>query len=255
MVTDNKSCGLVEREYGMKGFLLIHGKGTGPIAEYESALMNLYEELQPHGLIDYRDYGWAKDRIYSRTVEESISDIEEARLDLISAGADKDEIYVVGYSLGGNMGIAYSGIHGEKIKGLILLDPGHTLHTIKFQSTTRESYLKAKEAVENGRGDDILDLNDMNNGEITELKSPAKNFYSFFNPLGLANMQLSSAKIMKPMNVLLISALLSPVTKTVAGIYNNINKTNKSTMVSLNTDHKGVPPLSLPYILNWIKTL
>ena len=90
----------------MDGFLLLHGKGSGP--DYSACAMTpLYNQMVTDGhLVDYVSHSWALGKLYRQPFEHSIPDIHQGIARLVRAGATR--IHIVGHSLGANIALYYA---------------------------------------------------------------------------------------------------------------------------------------------------
>ena len=123
------------------GLILVHMLGTdrhrwahfAALAE-QAGYMSLAYDIRGHG--DSRNRGGEK--VSFRSFDEkdwaaAVADIEAAKKTLLEAGADPDNIAIVGASIGANMALTYAK-DDPQIQAVVLLSPGETYHGLEIVS-------------------------------------------------------------------------------------------------------------------------
>lgn len=157
-------------------FILLHGKSGNIDNKYR---VKAYEKLFDK---DYEVLAvkmpWSKD--WEGTLQDGLDLIETS----INFALEKGKKPVlVGHSLGGNISLIYaSKTPNEKLLGVITVAPGHMIHqSRKSQEVSKESLEKAKQMLDQNKGDEKADFKMMNTGKIKDEYLKAKVFNSYYN--------------------------------------------------------------------------
>ena len=172
------------------GVLLMHGKGsTGvPLRELVISLKSLgFIVLAP-------DMPWHEVRIWDKSFDESMVEIDGYVAELKSKGAKK--IVVGGRSLGANAALGY-GAGRKGIAGILVIAPGHVPEMRGFQRRMDHDWERALKLVMEGRGNETFDFKDTNQGITSEVSAKAKDYLSWYNPSGRAVMS-DNAMMLNP---------------------------------------------------------
>jgi len=173
------------------GIVIMHGKGGKNKGNTPTKILARF--LQKKGfIVSAPNMPWQADRIFDKTVEETMTEIDEIVEKLKSEGADR--IIVAGHSLGANAAIAY-GARREGLAGVIAMAPGHAPEI--WGDRFAEDVAKARAMVEAGNGDDRAGFNNVDQGEETTFNMKAKYYLSWYDPDGEAVMPKNAA-ILKP---------------------------------------------------------
>lgn len=237
------------------GYLLVHGKMSGPTFP-QCSLNPLNELLLANGkLTHYIDYAWSKTRNYNATSYSSADEMHQGISWLKSQGADR--VHIVGHSLGGNLGLYYSTVDYQDYDSLIILCPAHNLHNSKFQDLVEWSVNKANQLILSGNNSpaQFIDSN-LGKAQITEMLPEV--YASYFDSNGPCNMVRSVrlTKTAKP--VYMITGELDTLTvNTKALLFNpmlkDVAKSKFEEMVA--QTHTSVPIAAAPSILQWVSQL
>jgi len=235
----------------MHGYLLLHGKKSGP-AYSDCALHPLVKQLGQHSLVDFESHAWAHDRLYDQPFESCYDSIELAKQRLRDRGAEK--IHIVGHSLGGNAAIYYA-TKNLDFDSIVLLAPAHNTHLGKIRAQCAWSVRKAKNLVEENRNEPNYFV-DFDSADVTVSQVRPSIYISYFDADGPCNMTNNSQRIARPISVLCLSGkrdITQATTKEL--IYDPLPKTQQAQFHLLDEDHFTVCHNSHDLIVNWARNL
>lgn len=233
----------------MHGYILLHGKKSGP-AYSNCALHTLNKQLNEHGLVDFESHAWAHDRLYDQPFESCLTSIQQARQRLIDRGATS--IHIVGHSLGGNAAIYYASKCND-FNSVVLLAPAHNTHIGKIRAQCAWSIRKAKELIDSNNDESDYFI-DFDSADVTVSKVKPSIYISYFDADGPCNMTVNAKKIASPISVLCLSGsrdITQTTTKEL--IYNVLPKTNASQYHQLDEDHYTICYNTHDLIVDWTK--
>ena len=234
------------------GVLLMHGKSGDDRWVYPLAV-----GLRDAGVIVEAppSMPWSKTRIYEKTFEESMIEIDGLVEKLKAAGASK--IVVGGHCFGATAAMGYA-IHHEGLSGLILLAPGHLTSAKRFGAFVKDSVAKAEEMIRSGRGEEKAHFKDLNMGEPFTRYVSAKLYYSWFAPNGPASFA-KNAENLKPGTPLLYIVASKQkkiaISKNPAFAFEKAPPHPNSKFVTISSDHLHTPGDSLEVVTDWLRTL
>lgn len=234
------------------GVLLMHGKGGDDRWVYPLAA-----GLRDAGVLVEAPSSmpWSKTRIYDKTFEESMIEIDGLVERLKAAGASK--IVVGGHCFGATVAMGYA-VHREGLSGLILLAPGHLTSAKRFRSFVKDSVAKAEEMIRSGRGDEKAHFKDINMGEPFNRYVTAKLYYSWFAPNGPASFA-KNADNMKPGTPLLyiVASKQKKIAKSKdpSFAFDKAPPHPNSKFVTIPSDHLHTPADSLGVVVDWLRRL
>ncbi len=169
------------------GVVLMHGKGGTP----SSQLSSLDSALRGAGVIVENNLmPWGRGRIYDKTYQDSMIEIDEYVNKLKAQGAKK--IVVAGHSIGANAALGY-GATRDGLSGIIVIATGHFPETSGFQAKLNGSAVKAKAMVDAGNGEKTGSFKDINIGSQANANVSANIYHSWFSQTGPADV-LSNTK-------------------------------------------------------------
>ena len=171
------------------GIVIMHGKGGKNMQKAPTQILARF--LRDKGfIVAAPNMPWQADRIFDKTLEEAMIEIDGIVAELKSDGADK--IVIAGHSLGANAALAY-GARRDGLAGIIAMAPGHVPEL--WASRFADDVAKARAMVDAGNGDEEPEFNDINQGKTTTFLMPAKNYLSWYDPDGEAVMPKSAARL------------------------------------------------------------
>ena len=226
------------------GVVLMHGKGGDT-----KRLSALARALKKDGmLVEIRDMPWARKRIYDKTFQDSLVEIDGLVRRLQRKGAER--IYVGGHSLGAVVALGY-GASRRGLDGLILLAPGHLPGQRGFDRTVGPSVQKAKDLIAAGQGTQKARFGDTNQGAQSTVRVTPEIYLSWFSPTGPAATKNTAGRLPPGLEVFCVNGTQErrqtcPIVKRY--MPSQIN----ATLTSVNADHLDVPSASIPHVRQWM---
>ena len=206
-------------------------------------------------LVEAPHCAWSKIRKYDLPVDKALKQCITPRIErLKKRGAEK--IIILGKSLGAAMAIR-AGVIIDGFSGIVAMGPGHTPEGNYFMRLAMNDVEKAKELIDSGKSEEMIDITDLNQGEKKVISVKAANYYSMFNPDGEAVMGLNTPKLPKNLPLLWIVGKDDIITikgygqKIFAGAPNN----SKTKYIEVNGGHDSVGENGTDIIMEWIKKL
>jgi len=236
----------------MDGFLILHGKSSGP-AVPDCSVTPLAAKLEANGyLVDYQAYSWETSRIYLTTFESTTEEIRAGIQRLRESGATR--IHLVGHSMGGNIAIYYA-VHNTDFDSFIGLATAHNVHHPTLQYVVKWSVEKARMLVAEGN-DAPSEFVDWNVTDILARTVKPSCYLSYFDPDGNANMTLNVSRIKRPLNVLMVGGNKDNTQQTTRMyIFDPMLKTPYSRWVQTNDDHDTVSLNAYDEIVKWVDNM
>ena len=236
------------------GVILMHGKGS--TAEERSPIGKLAETLESEGFIVLApDMPWHELRIWDKSFDESMVEIDEYVAELKSKGAKK--IVVGGHSLGANAAIGY-GARREGLAGILAIAPGHVPDMKGFQSRMDNDYMRARSLVDKGRGNETFDFKDFNQGGTSEVSAKAKDYLSWYDPQGPAVMPKNAAALKPGTALMWVIGEKDVMLRFGRGknyAFDRAPAHPKSIYVVVPGGHRVTPQKGEDEIINWLKGL
>ena len=156
------------------GIVVLHGKGGGPggVASVASALKAAGATVIAPRM------SWSGTYLtYDQTLSEVARQIASVK------GRGVQRIALVGHSLGANVALGYAAQRGG-VNAVVAMAPGHQPDV--FATQTAEGVARAKAAVAAGRGNEVGEYVDINQGRVSKINVTAAAYASFFDPSGQA---------------------------------------------------------------------
>jgi esterase/lipase len=197
-VTQNKAGATkIQRNPTMNGFLLLHGKGSGPHYP-DCAITPVQQQLAADGLlVDYVENSWALGKLYKQPFEHSIIEIHQGIDRLVKQGATK--IHIVGHSLGANIAFFYA-TQFSNFKSIVALAPAHNTHMSKYNHWSLWSRRKAQDLVTAGT-DELADFVDVAMTEVYITQALPSAYLSYQDPGGNTVMTRNVRRFVQPVNL------------------------------------------------------
>ncbi len=171
------------------GIVIMHGKGGKNMKKAPTQILARF--LRDKGfIVAAPDMPWQASRIFDKTLEGAMAEIDGIVAELKSDGADK--IVIAGHSLGANAALAY-GARRDGLAGIIAMAPGHVPEL--WASRFADDIAKARAMVDAGNGNDSADFSDINQGRTTTFSMAAKHYLSWYDPDGEAVMPKNAASL------------------------------------------------------------
>ena len=206
-------------------------------------------------LVESPHCAWSKLRKYDLAVDEALKQCVLPRIERLKRRGAK-KIVVLGKSLGAIMAIR-AGVIFDGLSGIVAMAPGHVPGGEFMSSNFAGSVSKAKEAVSEGKGGDILELQDINQGVHKTLSIKASAYLSFFSPEGKAVMIKNTAKLPPELPFLWIVGSSDIITEKGIGpkIFAKAPKNPKSKYIEVQGGHGDVGENGSEKIIEWLKGL
>ena len=231
------------------GLVLMHGKGGN--TRY---IDSLAFSLRGAGvLVETPLMPWSRNRIYDKTYDESMLEIDAAVERLKSDGAKR--IVVGGHSLGANAALGY-GARRKGLSGILLLAYGHVPSGRFFTEKLKSHVAEAKSMIDAGDGDKVGSFGDINQGSVATRHVSAKIYHSWFAPNGPASDRNNAANVNENTPVLWVSGDRDRVSRFGRGlIWNWISDHPKNKFIVISGNHLGTPHDSIGAVAGWLRGL
>ena len=231
------------------GVVLMHGKGGGtkwvdPLASsLETAGVNVVTPNMP----------WHRNRIYDRTFEQSMSEINGYVEKLKTSGAKK--VYVAGHSLGAVAAAGYAASYDD-INGVILLAPGHFTAWPGFHRRFVDDLAKAESMIAAGKGSEKASFGDINAGKKTSRRLTAEIYRSWFSDAGPAEFVSNMKNVKGGIPILYVAGSRDriPQTKNREYAFDLAPSNPDSRFMIIDASHLDVPRLADEVVIDWLRS-
>jgi len=233
------------------GIVLMHGKNGTP----HGYIATLAGSLRRAGLqVKTPEMPWSRNRIYAKSYEDSMLEIDKAVNRLKSKGATR--IVIAGHSLGANAALGYAA-RREGLSGVIVIAAGHFQDLHGFQKKVGFDWLKAKDMVDSGKGKERASFTDINQGGKSTRYTTANIYLSWFNPMGPANFPQNTINIKKGTPLLWITGTNDyfAMMRGSGYAFDLAPENPKNKYVLIEADHFTTPTKSINVISEWLRTL
>jgi dienelactone hydrolase len=228
--------------------VVMHGKWGNP--EYISAFGRA---LEPVCVFKSIEMPWSKRRNYDQPYPVALAQIAEQVKAFRAQGYQR--VLVAGHSFGANAALAYMAEVGDA-DGVIALAPGHSPEFTYRRGLGKEAVDTARNWVDSGKGAEMLDMADMNQGKQQTISMGAAVLLSYFDPTGLGHMPFTASHFKKPVPFLWVIGTRDPLYAAgPAFAYNKAPAHPASQYLVVEADHAGTPSVAAAQVLQWVKTL
>lgn len=242
------ACGLAQAEPLKCGVVLLHGKWGMPQSPY---LKPVVEKLQAFCQVKLLEMPWSRLRLYDKPYSDAVAQIQQAVSALRQSGVQW--VAVGGQSFGANASLAYMAQVGD-VDALLPMAPGHVPENFFQISDVRRGIEMARQAVESGQGDTLVEMTDINQGQRRSVKAPALSLWSYFDPQGWGSMGLSAQNSRKPVPVFWAIGTLDPLYPSgSASIYQKLPAHADSRYVVVSANHATTPEAASDELSAWVK--
>lgn len=233
------------------GALVMHGKGGTP-TRHVDALVSALESVGV--LVEAPLMPWGKERIYDRSYEDSLAEIDGYVAKLKAAGAQR--IVIIGHSIGGNAAIGY-GARRQGIAGYVALAPAHNPENPVTQKAAADDVARAKAMIEAGKGDDKASFVDFNVHPQPPAYTTAAIYYSWFAADGPAAFPGNIAGFDRSARLLWIDGPDEVQEKKRWHIpqVNAVKAMGNARYELLDARHVEVPGAAISLVLDWLRAL
>lgn len=231
------------------GMVLMHAKGDNT-----KRVDSLASSLRSAGvLVATPLMPWSRNRIYDRTYDDSMLEIDAAVKRLKSKGARR--IVVGGDSMGANAALGYAA-RREGLAGVVLLAYGHVPSGSFFSEKLRAYVGQAKTMIDAGNGNKIGSFGDINQSGTSTRFLRADIYYSWFAPNGPASDKINAANVKEGTPVLWVSGDADRVSKFGRRlIWYRIPDHPKNKFVVISSNHLNTLSNSIKTVADWLRTL
>ncbi len=229
------------------GVLLMHGKGGT-----QRYISSLASSLEGAGIIvETPLMPWGKGRIYDKSYEESMDEIDGYVRKLKVAGAKR--IVIAGHSIGANAALGYAA-RRQDLSGVILLAYGHVPGIRKFGYRLASSVTKAKSMIESGRGESSSTFKDANQGGNPIVRGTANDVLSWFDSDGPATIKYNAPQVDPETPILCVYGRRERAPKC-SSIRWDLPSSLEFNVVEVNASHLGTPSASIEEVGKWLREL
>jgi dienelactone hydrolase len=236
---------------GNVGIVLLHGKWD----RQPTSVMKLAGQLEDAGYkVATPMMPWSFLRQYDAPYPQALVEIETAAQSL----RDRDHvsrIVIEGQSIGANAALAYAA-SGRPVDAIVALAPGHLPQSNVFRKRLESSVTKAKEMIASGAGSETAGFDDLNQGQLRNVRTSAQSYFSYLDPEGLGNMPKTAAAIATPLPIFMAVGTgdpLAPVAEE--SIFNRAPKHGKSVYMSVPGGHMETQSASGSALVDWLRSL
>lgn len=234
------------------GVVVIHGKWGHPGGPVASG--PLASALRSAGfIVDEPEMPWSATRLYDRSYDGAMTEIDAAVARLRAAGAQK--IVVAGHSLGGSAALHYATL-GRPIDAVILIAPAPLPEGRFYRQQLADALARAQQMVASGHGDDMANFTDLNSDNRSRvMRIKAAIYLSYNSGDGPASMTANAAHV-GHVPVLWIAPRFDPLTPAIDRlVWPKIQAATSATRIEVIADHMQSPITSRPVIIDWMRQL
>lgn len=196
------------------GVVLLHGKNPG--SPQNPGLQSLRVKLEHDGAkVRVPDMPWSARRYIDGDWTKAMDEIAANIAALKQDGASR--IVLAGHSIGAAGALSFAATRGG-VAAVAMLAPGHVpfyYYTSKQgpNVAVSASIDEARALVAAGQGDERRDFKDNNQGKALSVRLTAKQYLSYFDPEGDAEMGRMAGKLSPAIPVLVVLGDQDPLTK------------------------------------------
>lgn len=234
------------------GVVVMHGKWGHPGDPNTTG--GFAATLQRAGfLVDQPEMPWSGARLYDRTFDQAMDEIDAAVERLRAAGAKK--IVVAGHSLGGSAALRYAAL-GRPVDAVILIAPAPLPEGSFYRQHLAGDIARAHEMVASGHGQDSAQFVDLNAGDRSRsVRFKAAVYLSYDAPDGPAAMTVN-AQHLGPAPVLWIAPRFDPMTQANDKLlWPKVPVSTPKTRIEVVADHMGAPGAGRNVAVDWLRQL
>lgn len=196
---------------------------------------------------------WSRRRNYDKDYRAALAEIG-AQVQAFRADGYK-RVLVGGQSFGANAALAYGAEVGG-IDGVIALAPGHAPGFMYDQGIGRAQVDEARRLVKEGKGEDVLAMDDLNQGARRSVRMPAAVLLSYFDPEGLGHMPGTTARLKPGVPLLWVIGTADPLYRAgEAYAFARAPAHPKHRYVVVEADHINTPDAAVEPVKAWIQSL
>jgi pimeloyl-ACP methyl ester carboxylesterase len=227
------------------GIVLMHGFGGT-----QKYIGGLGGRLRSAGiLVKMPLMPWSKNRIFDKSYEESMEEIDTHVARLKKAGAKR--IVIAGHSMGANAALGYAA-RREGLSGVILLAYGHSPSKRYSREEFGGAVARSQALIDEGKGESFV----MVSSNFGDFDGTANDILSWFDPEGPAVIRNNAPKVKPNTPVLCIDGFRASFRNCYRGyIMQRLPNTPNNLFAFVDADHLGTPRASFEEIIDWLRKL
>lgn len=237
------------------GVVLLHGKNPG--SPQNPGLQSLRTKLEYDGAkVRVPDMPWSARRYIDGDWGKAMDEIAANIAALKQDGAGR--IVLAGHSIGAAGALSFAATRGG-VDALAMLAPGHTpfyYYTYKQgpNLAVSASIDEARAMVAAGQGDMQRDFKDNNQGQALSVRLTARQYLSYFDPEGDADMGRMAGRLSPAIPVLVLLGDKDPLTRVGRSyIFDRLPANPRSTYMAVEGTHISVLQNQRDAISAWIR--
>lgn len=237
------------------GVIVLHGKQGTPTGT--QGLSVIASNLQSAGhkvVVPAAPWGRGAWETINVTIEDVMGQLDGLAAQLRAQGAGR--IVVIGHSLGAAVGLAY-GAQRPGLAGLVMLAPGHNpAYAYRSNDRVRADVDRARRLIEQGKGNDMMNGSDSNQGSSITMSVRAAVYYSWQDPNGLASMPVQAPRLPAATPLLMVVGEKDPIFSRAEQLfYKPAAKNPYSRYVTNGANHFETPMAAAKVVTDWVNGL
>lgn len=228
------------------GVVVLHGKQGTPMRSVVSSLEAAgFWALSP-------ELPWSNRRIYDRTYEQMLQEVDAAVEDLKRRGATR--IVVAGHSMGAGAALRY-GATRPGLAGVIVMAPGHRIDLPEFGNRFAKELARAHQFISAGRADEAETFEDFN-ADAFKVRTTPRIYLSMFDPEGGAAFSRNAPLLKAGTPLLWVVGRRDFGFAAGEGYaFARAPAHASSRYVVIDAGHVDTPQKALPVVIDWLKAL
>lgn len=228
--------------------VVMHGKWGGP-----RFLEGFVQTMAPACDAKSIEMPWSGRRAYDAAYPVALQEIA-AQVQAFRAQGYR-RVLLAGHSFGANAALAYMAEYGDA-DGVIALAPGHSPRYAYETGIGRSAVDAARVALAAGKGDEVIQMDDLNQGQRRSFKMPAQVLLSYFDPNGLGHMPGTAARFKSAVPLLWVIGTRDPLYAAGEGFaYARALPHPRSAYRVVQAGHKETPEVAAAEVLAWVQAL
>lgn len=234
------------------GVVVIHGKWGHPGDPNNAG--GFAAALQRAGfIVDQPEMPWSGARLYDRTFDQAMDEIDAAAARLRASGAKK--IVVAGHSLGGAAALRYAAT-GHSVDALVLIAPAPIPEGRFYRTRLEGDLAKAQTMVATGHGDESAQFTDLNSDDRSRsVRFKAAIYLSYNSGDGPAAMT-PNVEHLGSAPVLWLAPRFDPLTQAIDRVvWPKLPASTPATRIEVIADHMGGPMAGRDAAVDWLRKI
>ena len=228
--------------------IMLHGKWGNP-----QQVAVFARRLDPPCTPKTLEMPWSQRRDYDVGYPQALQEIAAAVKEL--RGEGYHHVLLAGHSFGANAVLAYGAEIGD-VDGLIALAPGHGPRRMYAQGISRAAVDEARQLVADGKGDQTVTVEDVNQGRRRSERMKASVLLSYFDPHGWGDMPTTTARLKPGVPLLWVVGTGDPLYQFGSAFaFDKAPPNPASRFATVQADHVGTPEAAVSIVQEWIQAL